>query len=59
MAAFQEFYELGKRGADKAVSCVKINEKFECKWVGGGTESRYIRNILNEESKADTIRHGQ
>ena len=50
MAAFQEFYELGKRGADKAVSCVKINEKFECKWVGGGTESRYIRNILNEES---------
>ena len=58
MAAFQEFYELGKRGADKAVSCVKINEKFECKWVGG-TVSRYIRNILIEESKADTIRQGQ
>ena len=56
--AFQEFYELGKRAADKVVSCDKRKEKFECQHECCKREE-HIRNILTEESKADSVRRGQ
>ena len=67
LSAFQEFYEVGKRAADKVVSCVKRKEKFQfC--VNMNASGRveqplqaiaYIIIILIEESRAGTIRQGQ